>query len=124
MLKITNRKRLGRAARYSADNAMRFSAVMTLCVSTANRSQAALAPKRPQATLSGLQPLLCLLDQLIVVKLIQKLPRRFQARQIVPDQLLRPGTELRNRPDTRLQPRSESGSSLCSQPCPNPAAAA
>jgi len=44
------RNRSGRADRYSAGKAKRFIAVSTLCVSTAKRSHAALAPKRPQGS--------------------------------------------------------------------------
>jgi len=46
VLKIRNRSRLGRAVRYCCGSAMRFSAVIPLCASTAKRNQAALAPKR------------------------------------------------------------------------------
>src|SRR3990172_10058221 len=42
------RSRFGRADKYSAGKAKRFSAVNTLCVMTDSRNHAALAPKRPQ----------------------------------------------------------------------------
>src|ERR1039457_1967243 len=45
VLKIEKRSRFGRAVSNSAGSARRFSAVITLCEITANRSHAAFAPK-------------------------------------------------------------------------------
>jgi hypothetical protein len=45
VLEIRNRSRFGRVVSNPADGANVFSAVITLCASTAKRSRAALVPK-------------------------------------------------------------------------------